>query len=63
MLDLSTALTDEEWKSLGQKYDPSNMIQQEYTALLDELHDAGLLSDEELELLSVCKDGHSPVQM
>ena len=35
------------------------MTQQEYTALLNELHDAGLLSDEELKLLSVCEDGLS----
>ena len=59
MADLSTVLTDEEWESLSQKYDPSNMTQQEYTALLAELHDAGLLSDEDLDMLSVCKDGHS----
>ena len=59
MPDLSAVLTDEEWESLSQKYDPSNMTQQEYTALLNELHDAGLLSDEELKLLSVCEDGLS----
>lgn len=59
MPDLSTVLTDEEWESLNQKYDPSNMTQQEYTALLNELHDAGLLNDEKLELLSVCEDRHS----
>ena len=59
MPDLSTVLTDEKWESLSQKYDPSNMTQQEYTALLNELHDAGLLNDEELELLSVCENGHS----
>lgn len=59
MPDLSAVLIDEEWESLSQKYDPSNMTQQEYTALLNELHDAGLLSDEELKLLSVCEDGLS----
>lgn len=57
--DLSTVLTDEEWKSLNQKYDPSNMTQREYSALLTELHDKGLLSDGDLHILSVCEDGHS----
>ena len=57
--DLSTVLTDEEWKSLNQKYDPSNMTQREYSALLTELHDKGLLSDGDLHMLSVCEDGHS----
>lgn len=57
--DLSAVLTDEEWENLNQKYDPSNMTQQEYDAFLTELHDMGLLSDEDLDLLSVCQDGHS----
>ena len=58
MADLSTVLTDEEWESLSQKYDPSNMTQREYSALLAELRDAGLLSDGDLDMLSVCEDGH-----
>lgn len=59
MADLSDVLTDEEWESLSQKYDLSNITQQEYTALLGELYDTGLLSDEDLEMLSVCEDGRS----
>lgn len=59
MVDLSAVLTDEEWESLNQKYDPSNMSQQEYHAFLAELHDMGLLSEEEMDMLSVCEDGHS----
>ena len=58
-VNLSTALTDEEWESLSQKYDPSNMTRQEYDALLTELHGMGLLSDRERDMLSVCEDGHS----
>lgn len=57
--DLSNVLTDEEWKSLNQKYDPSSMTQQEYDAFLTELHDMGLLSNNDLDMLSVCEDGHS----
>lgn len=59
MADLSAVLTDEEWESLNQKYDPSSMTRQEYDAFLAELHDAGLLSNEDLEMLTVCEDGHS----
>lgn len=52
--NLSDVLTDDDWKELASKYDPSCMTQQEYDCFLDDLVEMGALHTSDLADL-----GHS----
>ena len=45
---VTTSLSSSELKDLASKYDPTNMSQEEYEKFLDELHEQGMIDEEDL---------------